>query len=145
MTEAGIQNQNQRGRASIIGLILACLGIAYATWLLLDYAQFLAKARETPGEIVARNSSDFTIQYQVDGQTFQIEEKLPSTKGMSGLRRMGLQPGVEVTVLYDPGAPQKAKWKSDRLWVFPAAFLFVCVLAALAALYPNAMRRPLRS
>jgi len=145
LTDAQARAQFPREPAFVTLLILACIGIAYSCWLLLGYVHFAGEATETQGVVVARDSIRFTIEFQVDGQTFRIEEDLPSTKGSSGLERVRLRPGAEVTVLYDPASPQNAKWKSNRLWIFPVAILALSSLGGMVALFPNARRRSSRA
>jgi len=135
--------QGLRRQGAIVCALIALIGLPYGTYHLWDFWRFASKAREAQGHVVARDSSTFTIQFTAEGQTFQFEEDLPGTKGMSGQRRSALQLGTAVTVLYDPSSPQKARWKSNRLWVFPLAILFISVLAGLAALFPDFMSRPL--
>lgn len=129
---------------TIFALLVASLGLPYGIYRLWDAWSFTSRAREVTGEIVERDSSRFTIRYVVEGQAFQIEEDLPIAKGMSRSRRIELQPGVQVTVLYNPAAPQEARWDSDRIWAFPIIVILVSVLAGLAGLRPDLMFRPLR-
>jgi hypothetical protein len=134
-------SNGQRHQGAIICVLIAALGLPYGAYGLWDYWSFASKAREAAGQIVARNSTTFTIQYTVDQQTYQIDESLPNTKGMSGQNRIALQPGKAVTVLYDPMSPGSARWQSERLWLFPLAILFVSGLAGLGALFPDFMSR----
>jgi Protein of unknown function (DUF3592) len=131
-------------RGAAVALVIALVGLPYGVYRLWDAWSFTSQAREAIGEIVERDSSQFTIRYAAEGRTFQITENLPSTKGMSGLKRAELQPGVEVTVLYDPVSPQNARWKSDRVWAFPIAVILVSVLAGLAGLFPDVAFRSLQ-
>jgi Protein of unknown function (DUF3592) len=125
-----------RGRTIfLIALSLVCL--AFGVYRLWDIWAFSLTASETEGQIVVRNSASFIIEFNANGQTFQITEDLPSTKGMSGLTRTKLQPGTKVSVLYDPSTPIRARWNNKRNWVFPLALIFVSVLAGLAGLFPN--------
>ena len=140
MTDAQARAQFPREPAFVTLLILACSGIAYSCRLLLGYVHFAAKATGTQGVVVARDSIRFTIEFQVDGQTFRMEEDLPSIKGSSALERVRLRPGAEVTVLYDPASPQNAKWKSNRLWIFPVAILALSSLGAMVALFARLNR-----
>ena len=125
-------------------IILSLIGLAYGAYLILDIVGFTSTAEETQGRIIARDSFTFTIQYEVNGQTYQIRQDLPSAKGMSGINRMKLQPGVAATVLYDPSSPQNARWKSNRNWVFPIAILFVSLLAGFGGLFPQVALRSFR-
>lgn len=129
---------------AIIALVIAALGLPYGLYRLWDAWSFTSHAREAAGEIVDRDSARFTIRYIVAGQAFQIQEALPSTKGMSGYRRARLQPGVQVPVLYDPASPQNARWESDRIWAVPLLVLFIGLLSAFAAWRPEVMFRPFR-
>lgn len=128
----------------VVCILIAVVGFPYGSYQLLDYLRFASRAQETQGLIVARDSANFTIQFAVDGQAYQIQEALPSTRGMAGQARMALQPGTAVRVLYDPSSPQSAKWKASRNWVFPVAVLLVSAIAALTARFPEFMSRPLR-
>lgn len=132
-------SSGQRRQGAIICVLIAALGLPYGAYGLWNYWNFASKAKEAAGQIVARNSSTFTIQYTVNEQTYQIDEDLPNTKGMSGQNRIALQPGKAVMVLYDPMSPQSARWQSDRLWLFPVAIIFVSALAGLGALFPEFM------
>jgi hypothetical protein len=120
-------------------------GLPYATYRVWDFWRFISRAQEAQGQIVARDSATCTIRFEVAGHKFQIEEDLPSRRGMAGQRRMELQPGTTVTVLYDPSSPHNAKWKAEGLWVFPAAIILVSALAGLVALFPEFMSRSWRS
>ena len=123
-------------------IVLAIVGLLYGAYLIWDIVGFTLTAEETQGRIIARDNSAFTIQYKVDDQTFQIKEDLPSTKGMSGIERMKLQPGTMVSVLYNPSFPENARWKANRNWVFPLAVVFVSLLAGFVGLFPDlALRR----
>jgi Protein of unknown function (DUF3592) len=137
--------QELRRQGIIIGLLIAMLGLPYGTYCLWDFWRFISRAQEAQGQIVARDSTTFTIRFEAEGRTFQIEEDLPSRRGTAGLQRMVLQPGATVTVLYDPSSPQNAKWKTERLWVFPVAIILVSTLAGLVALFPDFMSRSWRS
>ena len=136
--------QGLRRQGIIISLLIAVVGLPYGTYHLWEYWRFASKAQEAQGRVVARDSSTFTIQFAVDGQTFQIAEALPGTKGMAGQRRSALQPGAAVTVLYDPSSPQKARWQNNRLWVFPLAIFLISAIAGFSAWFPDLMSRPLR-
>ena len=136
---------DQRRPGRIIAGIIAVLGFVFGAYRLLDAWSFASRAHEAPGVIVARDSHVFTIQFEVEGQNYLVEEELPSTKGVSGQARMRLQVGTPVTVLYDPAAPGSAKWKSSRLWFFPIAVLAVSLIAALCCLFPDLMFRSFRS
>ena len=125
-------------------LVFGLLGLLYGTYRLLDAWSFTSQAREVAGEIIDRDSSRFTIRYIVDGQAFQIQETLPSTRGMSSYRRAQLQPGAQVGVLYNPLSPQKARWDSNRIWAFPIIVIFLSVLTGLGGLRPDLMFRPFR-
>jgi hypothetical protein len=129
---------------SILALLIASLGLSYGIYRLWDAWSFTSQARQVAGEIVDRDSARLTIRYIVGGQAFQIQEDLPSTRGMSAYRRMQLQPGAQVPVLYDPASPQKARWDSDRIWAFPIVVVFISVLTGLAGLRPDVMFRPLQ-
>jgi len=124
------------GRKILLTLI-AVVALAYGTYHLWDIWNFSRTAAEAQGLIIDRTSTRFTIQFTVDGRSYQIEESLPNTKGANIQARMRLQPGVSVPVLYDPAAPQDARWKSDRNWAFPMALCFVGILCGLAAYRPN--------
>lgn len=102
-------------------------------------------AQEAQGQIVARDSANIIIQFEVGGRIFEIQEALPSTRGAAGLQRVKLQVGTMVPVLYDPSSPQNARWRTERLWVFPVAIILVSVLAALAGLFPDFMSRSWRT
>lgn len=117
--------------------MIATITILYGAYRLLDIWNFSRNAREVQGVIVERTSSRFTIQFTADGQTYQIEEQLPSTKGGDIEGRMHLQPGANVNVLYDPVSPADARWKSERNWVFPLVLCAIGVLCGLAAFRPN--------
>jgi hypothetical protein len=134
-----------RSQGIIIGWVIAVLGFTFGAYRLLDTWSFMSRAHEAQGIIVARDSHVFTIQFEADGQTYQIEEDLPSTRGMSGQTRMQLQVGTPVSVLYNPASPGKARWKASRLWVFPLAMIIVAIIAALCCLFPDFMSRPWRS
>jgi hypothetical protein len=131
-----------RSQGALIALMIALAGLSYGVYRLRDAWSFTSHAREAIGEIVDRGSSRFTIRYAVGKQTFEIAEDLPSTRGMSALRRTQLQPGAQVPVLYDPVSPQNARWKSDRIWAFPIIVILVSALVGLASLFPNAALRP---
>ena len=123
------------GRTTLLTLI-AVVTLGFGTYHLWDIWNFSRNASEAQGLIIDRTSTRFTIQFNVDGRSYQIEESLPNTKG--GIQaRMRLQPGASVTVLYDPAAPQDARWKSNRNWAFPVALCFVGMLSGLAAYRPN--------
>ena len=124
----------KRKRAFIIASIA---GLIYGVYLLWDFTGFSLRASEIQGRIVARDHFTFTIQYVVDGTTYHIQQELPGTKGMSGIKRMKLQPGAVVTVLYDPSSPGDARWKSNRNLVFPFAVIFLALLAGFAGLFPD--------
>jgi hypothetical protein len=130
-------NSGSQLRRKTVLLLLAVVGLSYGGYRLWDAWNFTSHAREAQGQVVDRNSSTFTIQYQVNGQTFQFDERLPSTKGMNIERRMELQPGASVAVLYDPASPANGRWKSRRLWFFPASVLFISALCGIAALLPD--------
>jgi len=134
-----------RKQGRIIAGIIAVLGFVFGAYRLFDAWSFASRAHEAAGVIVARDSHVFTIQFEVEGQSYQIEEELPSTKGMSGQARMRLQVGTPVSVLYDPASPGNARWKSNRLWAFPPAVLAVSLIAALCCLFPDLMFRSFRS
>ncbi len=136
---------DRRTQGRIVAGVIAVCGFIFGTYRLLDTWSFVSRAQEATGVIVARDTRIFTIQYEVAGQSYQIDEDLPSTKGMSGLTRMRLQVGTPVPVLYDPSSPEKAKWKDARLWVFPLAVLAVSVIAAFCSWVPDVMFRPFRS
>jgi hypothetical protein len=128
----------------IVALLIASLLLPYGIYRLWDAWSFTSQGREVAGEVVQRDSSRFTIRYVVGDQAFQIQEDLPIARGMSAYRRMELQPGEQVAVLYDPASPQKARWDSDRIWVFPIAVILVSGLTGLAGLRPDVMFRPFR-
>jgi hypothetical protein len=128
----------------ILALLISSLGLLYGTYRLWDAWSFTSQAREATGEVVQRDSSQFTIRYIVGEQAFQIQEDLPIARGMSAYRRTEIQPGVQVAVLYDPASPQKARWESDRIWAFPVVVILISVLAGLAGLRPDVMFRPFR-
>jgi hypothetical protein len=128
----------------ILALLIASLGLLYGTYRLWDAWSFTSQAREVVGQVVQRDSSQFTIRYMVGEQAFQIQEDLPIARGMSAYRRTEIQPGAQVAVLYDPASPQKARWDSDRIWAFPIVVLVIAVLAGLAGLRPDLMFRPFR-
>ena len=136
-------HSQRRGR-TIFLIALSLVGLAFGVYLLWDIWAFSLTASETEGQIVARNSASFIIEFNANGRTYQITEDLPSTKGMSGLTRIKLQPGTKVSVLYDPSTPSRARWDDKRNWVFPLAVIFVSVLAGLAGLFPNLANRPFR-
>jgi hypothetical protein len=128
----------------ILALLIAALGLTYGSYRLWDAWSFTSQAREVAGEVVQRDSSQFTIRYFVGDQAFQIQEDLPIARGMAAYRRTEIQPGVQVAVLYNPASPQKARWDSDRIWAFPIVVILVSVLAGLAGLCPDVMFRPFR-
>ena len=133
-----MNDQQTMPRQRKIGLIIASIaGLIYGTYLLWNFTAFSWRASEIQGQIVARDHFTFTIQYVVDGRTYHLQQELPGTKGMSGIRRMKLQPGTAVTVLYDPSAPGDARWKSDRNLVFPFAVIFLALLAGFVGLFPD--------
>lgn len=144
MVEPLTTPQGRRRPRIIIFLLIAVVGIPYGAYHLLDYWIFAFKAHEAPGQVVARDSSTFTIQFAVDGQPFHIDEALPGTRGMGRPRRSEVQPGFAVMVLYDPSAPQKARWKHDVNWAFPLAILLISAICGLAYWFPDAASRPLR-
>ncbi len=129
--------QSPRRQRKTVFIILSVIGLIYGAHLLWNIVGFTLAASETQGKIIARDNFTFTIRYIVDGQTFQITEDLPSTKGMSGVKRMKLQPGTTVSVLYDPSSPGNAKWNANRNWVFPFAVIFISLLAGFAGLFPD--------
>ncbi len=131
------ENQSPERQRKPAFIILSVLGLIYGAHLLWNIIGFTSAASETQGRIITRDNFTFTIQYTVNGKTFQITEDLPSTKGMSGMKRMKLQPGSTVTVLYDPSSPGNAKWNANRNWVFPLAVIFVSLLAGFAGLFPD--------
>ena len=133
-----MSDQQTMPRQRKIGLIIASIaGLIYGTSILWNFTAFSWRASETQGRIVARDSFTFTIQYAVDGRTYQIQQDLPGTRGMSGIKRMQLQPGAAVTVLYDPSSPGDARWKSNRNLVFPFAVIFIALLAGFAGMFPE--------
>ena len=127
-------------RRIIFLIVLSVIGFTYGVYRLWDFRTFSISAVETQGQIIARDGSKFTIQYNVKGSTYLITEDLPSTKGMSGLKRMKLQPGVTVAVLYDPLSPANAKWAAERNWVFPLVIIFLSLLSGFAVLFPDIVR-----
>ena len=133
--------RSQRRRIIFL-IVLSVIGFAYGVYRLCDFGVFRIRAVETQGQIIARDGSQFTIQYNVNGSAYLITEDLPSTKGMTGLKRMKLQPGVTVSVLYDPLSPAHAKWAAERNWVFPLAIMFISLLAGFAGLFPDVVSRP---
>ena len=140
-----LEDIHSQPRGRIIFLIaLSLVGLAFGVYRLWDIWAFSLVASETEGQIVARNSASFIIEFNANGQIFRITEDLPSTKGMSSLTRTKLQPGTKVSVLYDPSSPSRARWNDKRNWVFPIALIFVSILAGLAGLYPNLAKSPLR-
>jgi len=124
------------GRRTLLTLI-AAVAFLYGAYHLWDIWNFSRDAREAQGLIIERTSAEFTIQFTVDGRRYQIEESLPSTKGADIEARMRLQPGANVTVLYDPAAPQNARWQNARNWAFPGALCAIGVLCGLAVSRPN--------
>ncbi len=122
-------------------IVLSAIGLPYGVCLLSDYLIFTSSASETQGQVVARDGSNFTIQYTVEGQTFRIKEALPSTKGMSGLERAKLRPGKIVSVLYDPSSPGDARWNANN-WVWPFAVIVLSILCGIAGFFPNIARKP---
>jgi hypothetical protein len=121
-------------------IILSIIGFAYGIYLWSDYFIFTLSACETQGLIVSREGSSFTIQYNVEGQTFQIKQGLPSTKGMSGLKRAKLQPGATVSVLYDPMSPGDARWNA-HIWVWPLIVIILSMLTGVAGFFPDIARK----
>jgi Protein of unknown function (DUF3592) len=117
--------------------VIAVVAFSFGAYRLWDIWNFSRNALEAQGVIVERTSNQFTIEFTANGRSYQIEEELPSTKGADVETRMRLQPGVYVTVLYDPDSPQDARWKSARNWVFPGALCAIGVLFGLAAYRPN--------
>jgi len=122
-------------------VVLSVIGLAYGIYLLFDYLKFTSSASETQGQVVARDGSRFTIEYNVGGQTFRIRESLPSTRGMSGLKRARLRPGATVSVLYDPLSPANGRWNANN-WIWPLVVLALSILCGLAGLFPNVARKP---
>ncbi len=140
-----LENIHSQPRGRIIFLIaLSLVGLAFGAYRLLDIWAFSLTASETEGQIVARNSASFIIEFNANGRTFQITEDLPSTKGLSGLTRTRLQPGTKVSVLYDPSSPSRARWNDNRNWVFPLVVILLSVLVGLAGLFPNFANRSFR-
>jgi hypothetical protein len=119
--------------------VLAICAFAYGVYMLLSVWSFMRTAHTVQGLIVDRDNAHFTVEYMVNGRALQLTESLPSTKGFSGMSRRKLRPGNSVPVLYDPALPSRAKWDSNRIWVFPAAIMFMASLVLCAALFPNAM------
>lgn len=105
---------------------------------------FARSAHRVQGLIVDSDNASFTVEYRVNGQTLQLTESLPSTKGMSGLTRMQLRPGNSVPILYDPALPSRARWDSNRAWGLPVAIMALATIAFGAAMFPDFMARPLR-
>ena len=136
--------QTPQRRRIILLIVLSVGGLTFGAYRLWDTWAFNLLAAETQGQIVARNGLTFTIQYVVDGRTFQITEDLPGTKGMSGTTRMQLHVGAMVPVLYEPSSPNNARWEAERNWVFPLGILFVSVLAGFAGLFPDIAGRSIR-
>lgn len=124
------------GRKTLLTFI-AVVAFSYGAYRLWEFWSFSRDAHETQGVIVDRTSNQFTIQFTVDGRSYEIEEDLPSTKGADVEMRMRLQPGVYVKVLYDPESPQNARWKSARNWAFPAALCAIGIMCGLAAYRPS--------
>jgi len=123
------------GRTTLLTLI-AVVALGFGAYHLWDIWNFSRTASEAQGVVIERTSTRFTTEFTVGGRIYQIEESLPSTKGANLQARMRLQPGANVTVLYDRAAPQNARWKSQRNWAFPVALCFVGILCALSAFRP---------
>ena len=114
-------------------IAISAIGAAYGIYLLADCAIFASSAVETGGVVVARAGSNFTIQYTVSGQTYQIKQSLPSTKGTSGKLRSKLQPGYTVSVLYDPESPSNARW-NNAIWAWPVAVTVVSIIVGFTVI-----------
>lgn len=125
--------------------VLAICGFVYGVYMLASAWAFGRTAQRVQGLIVDRDGTHFTVEYRVNGQALQLTEMLPSAKGMSGMTRRELQPGNSVPVLYDPAAPTRAKWDSNRVWGWPAAIIAVATLAFCAAMFPRRQLSPSRS
>ncbi|MFZ1082973.1 MAG: DUF3592 domain-containing protein [Candidatus Kryptoniota bacterium] len=132
--------QEHKKPKNILFIILSVIGLFYEIYLLSDYLVFTLSASETQGQIIARDGTSFTIQYTVEGHTFRIKHDLPSTKGMSIIRRERLRPGATVAVLYDPLSPSNARWNADN-WLWPLIVIFLSILFGLAGFFPDLARK----
>jgi hypothetical protein len=135
-----ISAKSQKPRIVFL-IILSAIGLPYGIYLLSDYIFFTSLALETQGQVVARDGSNFTIQYTVEGQTFRIKHSLPSTKGMTGLERARIRPGATVSVLYDPSSPGDGRWNAHN-WVWPLVVIVLSVICGLAGFFPDIARKP---
>ena len=124
--------QSLRNPKSAFIIITSTIGFVLGIYLLWDYLSFALMADEAQGQVVAIGDHYFTIQYNVEGQTFQINERIPKHGGMTM--------GRTVSVLYDPLSPAKAQWSNNN-WIYPIILIFLSISMFLAVLYPKLFGR----
>jgi hypothetical protein len=114
--------------------VVSVLGFILSLALLWGACSFIWRAREAQGTIIDRSDDGgtFTIEFRIQDRSYRFDEALPSSHGSSGRTRRQLVPGKAIPVLYDPGSPSHAKWKNNRIWLFPV-FLGVMFLLGIRA------------
>ncbi|MGD1046718.1 MAG: DUF3592 domain-containing protein [Bacteroidota bacterium] len=120
--------QSLHNPKSAFMIITSTIGFVIGIYFLWDYLSFSLMADETLGQVVAIGDHYFTIQYNVEGQTLRIQERIPKHGGMSM--------GRTVSVLYDPLSPDKAQW-SNHKWIYPFALICLSIFLFLSGLYPK--------
>jgi len=123
--------QSLRDPKSAFIIVASTIGFAAGIYLLWDYLSFTLMADETQGRVVAISDHYFTIQYNVEGQTFQIKEHIP---------KWGMRHGWTVSVLYDPLSPNNAR-VSNKNWIYPVILIFLSISWFLYPLYPKIFGR----
>jgi hypothetical protein len=116
------------------GLSISVTGFILSLALLWRACSFIWGASQAQGTIIDRSDDrgTFTIQFRIDDRAYRFDEALPSSHGSSARTRRQLVPGTVIPVLYDPGSPSHAKWKNNRIWLFPL-FLSVMFLLGIRA------------
>ena len=124
-------SQSLHDPKSLFIMVASTIGFAAGMYLLWDYLSFTLMADETQGQIVATDDHYYTIQYNVDGQTFRIKERIP---------KWGMRHGWTVSVLYDPLSPDNAR-VSNKNWIYPIIWIFLSISWFLYPLYPKIFGR----
>ncbi|MGD0591462.1 MAG: DUF3592 domain-containing protein [Bacteroidota bacterium] len=112
-------------------IVASTIGFFAGIYLLWDYLSFTLMADETQGQIVATDDHYYTIQYNVEGQTFRIKERIP---------KWGMRHGWTVSVLYDPLSPDNAR-VSNYNWFYPFIWIALSIVWFLSVLYPKIFGR----
>jgi hypothetical protein len=123
--------QSLRDPKSAFIIVASTIGFAAGIYLLWDYLSFTLMADETQGRVVAISDHYFTIQYNVEGRTFQIKEHIP---------KWGMRHGWTVSILYDPLSPDNAR-VSNYNWFYPFIWIALPLLFLLSVLYPKILGR----